>query len=59
MCSCDNYIIANSTFSWLGAYLSVNKEAVKIAPEKWFGEYYSDKKTHDLIPPEDWILIND
>lgn len=59
MCSCDNYIIANSTFSWLGAYLSVNKEAVKIAPEKWFGEYYNDKKTHDLIPPEDWILIND
>ena len=59
MCNCDNYIIANSTFSWMGAYLSINKDAIKIAPRKWFGEYYKKNKIDDLIPSHDWILIDD
>ena len=33
---CSNYVIANSTFSWLGAYLSANKDRVIIAPRYFY-----------------------
>lgn len=56
MSSCDNFIIANSTFSWMGAYLA-NKNYV-VAPEVWFGPYYKNNKLHDLRP-ENWILAKD
>lgn len=56
MSSCDNFIIANSTFSWMGAYLA-NKNYV-VAPEVWFGPYYKNYKLHDLRP-ENWILAKE
>jgi hypothetical protein len=56
MSSCDNFIIANSTFSWMGAYLA-NKNYV-VSPEVWFGPYYKNHKLHDLRP-ENWILAKD
>ena len=57
MASCDNFIIANSTFSWMGAYLAKKKKLV-VAPNTWFGPYYKNNKLHDLRP-EDWILADD
>lgn len=36
MSLCDHHIIANSSFSWWGAWLS-QKKGVVIAPRKWFG----------------------
>jgi len=57
MASCDNFIIANSTFSWMGAYLA-KKEKLVVAPNTWFGPYYKNNKLHDLRP-EDWILAED
>lgn len=56
MASCDNYIIANSTFSWMGAYLSTNKNAIVISPKKWFGPYYKNNKLDDLRP-ESWKIV--
>jgi len=57
MASCDNFIIANSTFSWMGAYLA-KKEKLVVAPNTWIGPYYKNNKLHDLRP-EDWILADD
>jgi len=56
MSYCDNFIIANSSFSWWGAWLNQNSNAKIVAPKKWFGPINSDIPTHDLIP-EIWKRI--
>tara|TARA_B100001989_G_scaffold84813_1_gene58857 strand:+ start:329 stop:1120 length:792 start_codon:yes stop_codon:yes gene_type:complete len=53
MSMCDDFIIANSTFSWWGAWLG-NRGKV-IAPKKWFGENLNHD-TKDLYC-EEWILL--
>ena len=50
----DNIIIANSTFSWFGAYFS-NSDNI-LYPNKWFGPANSNKNLKDLFP-EMWIKI--
>ena len=60
MSLCSDFIIANSTYSWWGAWLSSNKNKKVIAPVQWFGKtgYTKDHDTKDLIP-DTWIKISD
>lgn len=55
MSMCKNNIIANSSFSWWGAWLNNNKNKVVISPSIWFG-VNKPLDTKDIIPPE-WIKI--
>jgi len=52
-----NNIIANSSFSWWGAWLNQSNSKVVLAPKNWFGPKNSNFTTKDLIP-EEWIIID-
>lgn len=54
MASCQHHIIANSTFSWWGAWLNRHPDKIVIAPQKWFSTERFD--TRDLLP-ETWIRL--
>lgn len=56
MSSCDNNIIANSSFSWWGAWLNKNANKKIIAPSVWFGHAKKGVITDDLYC-KDWIII--
>ena len=56
MSLCADFIIANSTFSWWGAWLA-NKGKV-VAPSVWFGPNNSHLDTKDLYPVQ-WKIINE
>jgi len=55
MSMCKNNIIANSSFSWWGAWLNTNLNKKVIAPKKWFGPHL--KESSDDIYPNTWEVI--
>jgi hypothetical protein len=56
MSLCKHNIIANSSFSWWGAWLNNNPAKIVLAPQKWFALSELNKKTEDLVPDK-WIKI--
>lgn len=53
MSLCKHHIIANSSFSWWGAWLNPSANKIVVAPRRWFA-----KKTDvgDLFP-QDWVKL--
>jgi len=57
MARCRHHIIANSSFSWWGAWLNPAADKVVIAPREWFtSAELRQRNTCDLYPPG-WILV--
>jgi len=59
MSCCAHHIIANSTFSWWGAYLSNfanNSNKIVCYPSTWFGPALKHHDTKDLFPDQ-WTKI--
>jgi hypothetical protein len=55
MSCCKYNIIANSTFSWWGAYFNNDKDKIVCYPSKWFVEG-NPNNTQDLFP-SDWHMV--
>lgn len=53
MSLCKHHVIANSSFSWWGAWLNPRAEKIVIAPRVWFRNGNNDS---DLIPSE-WVRL--
>ncbi len=53
MAACRYFIIANSTFSWWGAWLSNREGKIVVAPKQW----YSTPVFTEEMFPADWIKI--
>jgi len=52
MKNCQHFIIANSSFSWWGAWLATNKNKIVYVPSYWF-----KRESEGDIIPKSWIRI--
>jgi hypothetical protein len=55
MSSCRHHVIANSTFSWWGAWLNPANDKIVIAPRQW--RVANCPPENDLMP-SDWRLMD-
>ena len=55
MSCCKHNIVANSSFSWWGAWLNTNQQKIVVAPKKWYN--IAEEERYKDIVPEKWIKI--
>ncbi|MBS1665945.1 MAG: alpha-1,2-fucosyltransferase [Bacteroidetes bacterium] len=51
MSHCQHHILANSSFSWWGAWLGINENKIVLAPKVW------RKHGPDMFTPKGWLRI--
>ncbi len=57
MSACRHHVIANSSFSWWGAWLNPNPDKIVIAPRRWFSRSYSRRHSTFDIYPDGWLTL--
>ena len=56
MSLCHHNIIANSSFSWWGAWLNRHPDKIVIAPRKWYSDTQRNRYVAEMVPKE-WIRL--
>ena len=56
MSLCQNNIIANSSFSWWGAWLNSYHKKLVVAPKRWFADEKLFLQSQDIVC-ESWIQV--
>lgn len=56
MSLCRHNIIANSSFSWWGAWLNSNADKIVIAPGTWYKNETKEDYPNGFIP-EEWVIL--
>lgn len=54
MALCRHHVIANSTFSWWGAWLDARSGSVTVAPKRWFA---NGQLSNPDILPDRWVAV--
>jgi hypothetical protein len=57
MARCRHHVIANSSFSWWGAWLNCAHDKVVVAPRAWFAPAELGKRNTGDLYPLSWILV--
>lgn len=53
MSLCKHHVIANSSFSWWGAWLNASPDKIVVAPQQWFAHPHN---TEHLLP-QAWVKV--
>lgn len=56
MSCCKHNIIANSSFSWWGAWLNKNQGKIVVGPAEYYAKKHLNRHSEDMFPP-DWVRL--